>query len=109
MMELFSHILRCKFQYTITSGLMPSPRLRASSYVPSDFVSSQCERVYDVIDFACDAHYRQTGTIGVVFPQYKRLWLERQLDSVTNGTLKASQIIVVQDAQHQDYQPLLRS
>ena len=109
MMELFSHIFRCKFQYTITSGLMPSPRLRASSYVPSDFVSSQCDRVYDVIDFTCDAHYRETGTIGVVFPQYKRLWLERQLDSVTNGTLKASQIIVVQDAQHQDYQPLLRA
>ena len=109
MMELFSHILRCKFQYTLTSGLLPAPRLRASSYVPSDFVSSQCERVYDVVDFTCDAHYRETGTIGVVFPQYKRLWLERQLDSVTNGTLKASQIIVVQDAQHQDYQPLLRA
>ena len=109
MMELFSHILRCKFQYTLTSGLLPAPRLRASSYVPSDFVSSQCERVYDVVDFTCDAHYHQTGTIGVVLPQYKRLWLERQLNSVTSGTLKASQIIVVQDAQHQDYQPLLRA
>lgn len=108
-MEVFSHILRCRFHYTLMAGLLPSPLLKPPSHQPSPFIPEQCEKVYDVRDFACDAHYPNDHSIGVVLPQFKRTWLERQLESLLNGTQQASQIIVLQGMQFQDYQPLLRA
>ena len=108
-MEVFSHVLRCKFHFTLVSDIVPSPRLRQPSYVPPPFDSYQCESVYDVRDFACNAHYPSDKSIGVVLPQFKRTWLERQLESAMNGTQRPSQIIVLQGMQHQNYQPLLQA
>ena len=106
-MEVFSHILRCKFHYTLVSSA--SLKLRESSYQPSAFVTSQCEKVYNVRDFTCEANYTRDKSIGVVLPQFKRTWLKRQLESLMSGTQKPRQMIVLQDAQHQNYQPLLRA
>ena len=95
-MEVFSHMVRCKFDLVVTDSILPSPCLVTTVYTPSAYVEENCEKVYEVEDFKCDAHYRNDHTTGVVISQYKRPYLTKQLQALQMSDANVTETIVVQ-------------
>ena len=102
-MEVFSHLLRCMFNYSFVDSIMPQPKTKGEQYSLKNPIANKCKES-DLQFFECFADYHNDGSIGVILPQFKRMWLDQQLESLT----AANEIIVLQDAQHQDYQSILR-
>ena len=107
-MEAFSHMLRCKWHYTITDSILLPIRFHRTSYTPSAYVKENCEKVYDIKDFTCNTNYKKDGTTGVVLSQFKRTWLDDQMKSLNQSDTRVSQVIVLQDAQFQNYESTLK-
>ena len=107
-MEAFSHMLRCKWHYTLTNSILLPVRLTRFSHTPSSYEETNCEKAYDVEDFTCKANYKKDGTTGVVLSQFKRTWLDDQMKSFNQSDTRVSQVIVLQDAQFQNYEHTLK-
>ena len=108
-MEAFSHVLRCKFDFALTDSILPSPRLVKTAFTPSTFVKENCEQVYEVEDFKCDAHYRNDHTTGVVISQYKRPYLTKQLQALQQSDANVTETIVVQGGHKINLESVLKS
>ena len=108
-MEAFSHVLRCKFDFALTDSILPSPRLVKTAFTPSTFVKENCEQVYKVEDFKCDAHYRNDHTTGVVISQYKRPYLTKQLQALQQSDANVTETIVVQGGHKINLESVLKS
>ena len=107
--EAFSHALRCKFDFALTDSILPSPRLVETTFTPSAYVKKNCEQVYEVEDFKCDAHYRNDHTTGVVISQYKRPYLTKQLQALQQSDANVTETIVVQGGHKINLESVLKS
>ena len=107
--EAFSHALRCKFDFALTDSILPSPRLVETTFTPSAYVKKNCEQVYEVEDFKCDAHYRNDHTTGVVISQYKRPYLTKQLQALQQSDANVTETIIVQGGHKINLESVLKS
>ena len=83
-MEAFSHMLRCKFDLSLTDAILLPIRFHRTSYTPAAYVKENCEKAYDVENFTCNVHYRNDGSTGVL-SQFKRTWLDDQMKSLNQS------------------------
>ena len=102
-MVVFSHLFHCMFNYSFVDSIMPQPKAKKEQYKLNSVIATKCKES-GIQFFECFAGYHNDGSIGVILPQFKRMWLDQQLEALS----ASSEIIVLQDAQHQDYQSILR-
>ena len=98
-MEVFSHLFHCLFNYTFIDSVIPKPIMWRGE---SSTIGNKRDENRPKL-FHCDAGYKNDGSVGIILPQFKRMRLDQQLVSLKG----ANEIIVVQDAQHQDYHSIL--
>ena len=120
----FAHALRCKFQsrivsvpfYTYHEPTQPSswfsflhhqPKSSLPHYSYSEFTTG-CEATFNLQDIECESNRPRDYTIGVILSQYKREYIDEQIEAINHSTIPVTDIIVYQNSLNRNYHHIFK-
>ena len=112
----FSQAVLCRFNAAIVTQTCPffdAHYVSKSSYLASlfgmtertiDNLSTDCISALGIQDVNCSSIRPQDHSIGIVLSQYKREYVDEQLESIYASSLPPSEIILFQNGHFKNYQ-----
>ena len=71
-------------------------------------LDQDCIALLGIQDVKCQAYRPQNRKIGVLLSQYKRTYIDEQIESLLKGSMKPSEIIVFQNMHYKSYERILK-
>lgn len=114
----FSQAVLCRFKATVVTQMCPFFDAHYTRSKPSYLssllgvteegqignLSKDCTSVLGIQDVKCSSYRPQDHTVGILLSQYKREYLDEQLEAIYASSLQPSEVVLFQNGHYKDYQ-----